>query len=657
MYHLPLIQTILFCFLESLVCPTWVYGQISEDHFLSKKDTLEQSPAHYSQVELYFQMANKSAKEDPDKAWQYLRRGKEYAGSDAYLNAKAAFYEAQILTHTDPSKAEKTYLQADKLLSPFHSKEALSMRARALNHYIDFRRRKGDYKTVLAVLTKKIIPLAKAAQDRPYLAQSYASVGHLLMEHEQYKKAEQYFEEALEQLKDRPRNGPLQLSIKLGICQNLLRSKQAAKAKLLLEELRSFIPPNTMLSVRFGLNEGMLYNKLSQPELALQTFTRAKALAEKLKQPELVKIVTYYQVRTLNLLKKHQAAQALTSKTFAAPPLIPHNKLVLYQNNADNYFLQKKYDSAYYYLQKLEYLKDSLYHTKVENEISALEIKFKSEENKNKIVALESSNLKSLLDVSQSRFYMGMLGMSTILLAALVLLLYTYLQKNKKEQAQRERVSVATALLQGQEEERKRVARDLHDDLGGTLTAIKMGVLGLVNERNLAIGEDPVNKILGQLNHSANKVRQIANNMMPEMLLKLGLEAALNDLCTYYSSDNLHIDLNYMEIAESISEQDKLTIYRIIQELLTNTVKHAQARHVLIQCSRMEHTFFLVFEDDGIGLNPAKNHKSKGLGLENIKARVAYMNGSIEIVSGGTYKGTIFNIELNLSDEISNRNS
>lgn len=76
---------------------------------------------------------------------------------------------------------------------------------------------------------------------------------------------------------------------------------------------------------------------------------------------------------------------------------------------------------------------------------------------------------------------MGMLGMSTALFAALAILLYMYLQRNKKEQAQRERVNIATALLQGQEEERKRVARDLHDDLCGTLTAIKMGFLGLIN--------------------------------------------------------------------------------------------------------------------------------------------------------------------------------
>lgn len=657
MYHLPLIRTILFCFLESLVCLMGAYGQLSKEQFLSKKDTLEQSSAHYSQVDLYFKMSSKAAKNDPDKAWKYLKKGKEYVGSDKYLNAKAVFYEAQILVHANPSKAEKTYLQADELLSPFHSKETFSLRARALNSYTDLRRRKGDYKTVLAMLTQKIIPLAKAAQDTFYLAQKYASVGQVLMEHAQYKKAEQYYEEALAQLKGRKKNGPLQLSIKLSICQNLLRSKQTAKAKLLMEEIRSFIPANTVLAVRFALNEGIYYNKISQHKLALQRLTTAKALADKLKHQELFKMVTYYQVRTLNLLKKHQEAQVLTSKTFSGTPLISRNKMVLYESNVDSYVRQKKYDSAYYYLHQLEHLRDSLYHTKLENEINALEIKFKSEENKNKIVALERSNLESLLDISQSRFYMAMLGMSTALFAALAILLYMYLQKNKKEQAQRERVSVATALLQGQEKERKRVARDLHDDLGGTLTAIKMGFLGLVDERNLVINEAPMNKILVQLNHSVSKVRQIANNMMPEMLLKLGLEAALNDLCTYYSSDNLHIDLNYMEIEESISEQDKLTIYRIIQELLTNTVKHAHAEHVLIQCSRMEQTFFLVFEDDGIGLNPNGGSGSKGLGLENIKARVAYMNGLIEIVSGGAYKGTIFNIELNLSDEISNRNS
>lgn len=101
MYRLLFIGTLIFSLLGNFVCFTNAYGQLSNRLLSKGEDSLQHSLPHKSQVELYFRMSNKAAKNDPDEAWEYLKKGKEYAGSDAYLNAKAAFYEAQILTHTD----------------------------------------------------------------------------------------------------------------------------------------------------------------------------------------------------------------------------------------------------------------------------------------------------------------------------------------------------------------------------------------------------------------------------------------------------------------------------------------------------------------------------------------------------------------------------
>ncbi|WP_337085686.1 sensor histidine kinase [Elizabethkingia anophelis] len=585
-------------------------------------------------------------KEDPIKAWEYLTKAKEYVGADQYLNAKAIFVEAQILFDTNPQKAKENFMQADRLLIPIQSKEAFLLRARIWNSFTRLERRKDNYKRIFSVLTEKVIPLAKASGDSTYLAESYAAVGHVLMDHEQYNKAAKYYENALEMLRSRPQNGLLKLSVKISYCQNLLRAKELIKAKLILDEIRDKIPSNTLLAVRFGLNEGIYYNEIKQYKLAFQKLSEAKSLVGKLNDNQLKDAITYYQAIALKQMRKYEEAKKLESEMPKTPQIV-YNKLALYQNNAESYFQQKKYDSAYFYLEKFSLLKDSIYNRRLKNEINAMEIKFRSEENQRKIAELKTSNQDAAFKVRQSKLYIGLFGISTILFSALAVLLYMYLQKN----IHRERASVTKALLKGQEEERKRIARDLHDDLGGTLASVKMRFSGFVNENNIA-ANDSIKKIVEQLDNSSAKIRQIANNMMPEMLIKLGLEASLKDLCSYYHSDGLNINLNYLRVSETLKEPDKLTIYRIIQELLTNTVKHAGAKNVLIQCSQSGTTIFLTFEDDGRGLFQNKTESSAGLGLENIKARVAFMNGHLDIISGEGHIGTAFNIELNISYEI-----
>ncbi|AQX02827.1 ATP-binding protein [Elizabethkingia anophelis] len=650
MKYLLLVKTILLNSFLVFFCIN-IYGQSSDVYKLTP-----QANHNNIEAETYFRLANKYSKKNSSKAWEYLRRGKEYSGTDLYLNAKAIFVEAIILSDTDRNKAEKNFLKVDKLLSSYNSKEAFLLRARAWQNYLQLHTAKHDHKTKLSILTQKVIPLLKAAEDSIYLAESYASIARIFMDHKQYEKATEYYKKALELLRNRDKKGSLKLSVTIGLCQNLLRSKEPQKAKLLLDDIRDFIPPNTQLAAKFGLNEGMYYSQINQYQLALQKFSKAKVLAEKLKKNQLKDAIIYYQKVTLEQMKRYKEASKVASETFNKPPSNPRNKIVRYQNNSEVYFQQKIYDSAYIYLKKFSQLKDSIYVGRLKNEINAIEIKFRSEENQRKITELKISNQKAAFQVSQNRLYMIIFGISTILLAALVILLYMYMQKNKKEHAHREHLNVTTALMQGQEEERKRIARDLHDDLGGTLASAKMRFSGFINENNIASTDESIKRIMEQLDNSSAKIRQIANNMMPEMLLKLGLEAALRDLSNNYTSESLTINLNYLGVSETLAEQDKLNIYRIIQELLTNTVKHANAENVLIQCSQNEHVIFLTFEDDGKGLYSNKT-MSSGLGLENIKARVAYMNGEMEIIAGNEYKGTIFNIELNTSNETSNRNS
>jgi len=152
--------------------------------------------------------------------------------------------------------------------------------------------------------------------------------------------------------------------------------------------------------------------------------------------------------------------------------------------------------------------------------------------------------------------------------------------------------------------------------------------------------------IVTQLDNSIGELRRISHNMMPEMLLKLGLKALLRDLCESVASTTLKVDFQYLGIKNNLQAQEQINIYRIVQEAIANATKHAQAQNLLLQCSQNEDVFFITVEDDGKGFDATHLDKVEGIGLSNIKSRVEYLKGKIEILSERNKRGTSINIEL-----------
>ena len=209
-------------------------------------------------------------------------------------------------------------------------------------------------------------------------------------------------------------------------------------------------------------------------------------------------------------------------------------------------------------------------------------------------------------------------------------------------------LDVSNALLIGEEMERKRLARDLHDGLGSMLSGLKLYYSGTeqVNQNEF----EAVNK---QLDSAVTELRQIAQNLMPESLIKLGLIAALKDLCSRFSTDKTLIEFQEFGIDNNIPESKQITIYRIIQELINNALKYANATEILVNCSQNENTFLITVEDNGTGFDSKKANLFDGMGLKNIKNRVDFLKGVLEIDSQPK-TGTVFNIELNLFEESKN---
>jgi signal transduction histidine kinase len=228
-------------------------------------------------------------------------------------------------------------------------------------------------------------------------------------------------------------------------------------------------------------------------------------------------------------------------------------------------------------------------------------------------------------------------------IASLLLILFfsfrTYSQKRKLQEQKiaelenEKRLLATQSILKGQEEERSRMAKDLHDGLGGLLGGVKLQ-LGAM-KGNLILSEEhgkTFNKALEKLDESISEMRRVAHNLMPEALMKLGLQQALQDYCDGLSeSRKFTINTEFYGLEKRMEPSFEILVYRIVQELLNNSVKHSRASTILVQVMRQDTNLTITVEDNGKGFD--KDLVLQGAGLINIRSRVDYLKGQLDIKS------------------------
>ncbi len=201
-----------------------------------------------------------------------------------------------------------------------------------------------------------------------------------------------------------------------------------------------------------------------------------------------------------------------------------------------------------------------------------------------------------------------------------------------EKEKQNSKISTLTALLEGQEQERGRLARDLHDGLGGLLsgTKLQLSYLDPHQSENIEAG---ISKSINQIDGAVEELRRVAHNLMPDLLMKYGLEVAIQEFASRMSNSALNIHTEFISYSNSISEEKQLLLYRIIQELVNNVIKHAKASEIIIQISEAENVLNLTVEDDGKGFDRKSLDIRKTAGFHNIESRVQFLKGTMNITS------------------------
>lgn len=202
------------------------------------------------------------------------------------------------------------------------------------------------------------------------------------------------------------------------------------------------------------------------------------------------------------------------------------------------------------------------------------------------------------------------------------------LQKESMQKAELDHSeNLLHATLLSQEEERKRIGRDLHDDVGASLSNLKM----IMSQDVEATTQTPAYKPL--IDNIITTVRNISHSLSPPGLALFGLENTLHELFDSFNAAG-KIKMNFEnelgEKIDSFDEQTALAIYRIVQELMTNTVKHAGAQNILIRCFEENNNAVLSYQDDGKGIDTT-NGKKSGMGMQNIEARLRMIHATSEM--------------------------
>ncbi|MGG7549037.1 sensor histidine kinase [Chryseobacterium arthrosphaerae] len=228
------------------------------------------------------------------------------------------------------------------------------------------------------------------------------------------------------------------------------------------------------------------------------------------------------------------------------------------------------------------------------------------------------------------------------LLAVTLVIFYYFSNKKitknllqKKELEIRYEKDLTHAIISSQEKERLRIAQDLHDDISSKLSVVSLNI-HLLDSDSLTREEytELKNKIINLVNTTAESARQISHDLLPPVLEKFGLHAAIDALCSEINmSKTVQVSYSNSLYFAKAEDEKNLHIFRVLQELINNSVKHGESTRIQIEFKGKEGKNTCIYKDNGKGFDPEKNALKEGLGLRNIRSRVELINGTLRIES------------------------
>lgn len=600
---------------------------------------------------------------DTVRANRYLLAGERLLHGNAFLKALHTFYTAFVLYDIDRQEAASKFLEAEQQLEQIPGRESMKFRARSWRNYGSLQQFKDNDLAMLDAMLNKALPIAQKANDTLLTGFIYSDIGMIFMNQRLYTKAADFYRRSIQLLDLEPDKLYALLPALDNRALNFCYMDSLTQAAAIITQAETLLKnyPVSDFHLDLALTKGVYLRKAKTYTASIQVLQNAIRQADSLQNISL-KFNLLIELHGTYMAMKHypESLKILLDALKADQYHYLDDRLQLAQKLTETYTHLNDIPNAYKWMQTYTRLQDSVYARDFKNSISNMDTRFRISEKEKQIVLLQAANKEAALKAKNTRLSNSILmALCLVILLAFTFFFITYktskkltlqrelnYQQQLKEMEQRQQIVTTEAMLEGEERERRRVARDLHDGLGGMLAGIKMKLSGHAKQQQ-SKGEKEqkeLDGIIGQLDNSVSELRRIARNMMPESLTRFGLKTALKDLCESMMSREIKISFIALDIDDQIDLSRQVVIYRIIQEVLANAIRHSKARNIMVQCSQNDDRFYITVEDDGIGFNKTTSGK-KGIGLTNIENRVKYLNGTMDVISGPD-QGTTINMEL-----------
>lgn len=467
------------------------------------------------------------------------------------------------------------------------------------------------------------------------------SLANLYNKTEDYEKAIEYYDGAHKAALDLGSKG--NAAVILSNKGNLfIRMNRLEEGLAVLEEgkalkLESQMPDRFIASS--DLNIGIAHFEMGNYEKALESYEKSLTISERNKsQRGIMEVYTNKGIlfnaygRHEEALQNCQDAKVIALKTNDSEYLIKTCDCLYQAHNALGNFKQSLQNHELY-----TKVKDSVFNEKNIRKITqvGMQYEFDKKEAEQQLIIDEKNRQKNQI----------LIGL--IALGVFALTLFIFFRKRLKYQKtiagqerklqqqkitdlqQKNKLTAMSSMIEGQEAERLRIAKDLHDSLGGLLSTVKAHFGSIQKECDQLEQVPIVQKTNGLIDEACIEVRRISHNMMPHALTISGLEGAIQDMV-----DNLN-DQKYDATFEAnnlpkMETTREVMVYRLVQEIISNIRKHAKATSIFIQIFGHKEEINLIIEDDGVGFDYQKAKLNGGLGLKSINSRVAFLDGNID---------------------------
>lgn len=491
-------------------------------------DSLQQvingSTNSLSKRDAYFILSDYYRNSDSSLSKKYLENGRKSGEKDPFTAAEYSYYEGQYYFDQDKEKAAASYQKAIQILSKFKGKKSDFYKALSWYSYGITRKNKEGYPYCIKIMLEKSLPTAEAYGNTKMLGFLYTQLSLMLTYNAEFGKAENYNTKAIHILKEKaPRSTELFYAYLSKSGNYSYQAKGSLGKKFLDQAERMILPyPESSANAAYYYNKALYFITQQENEKALEAIEKGLFYTKKFNMKLLTQMFYFQKYDVYKKLKKYNEAKDLLENVLAEKTLgmdLNNRKTIYSHLSSLNEFMGNPVQ-ALVWEKKYSKLSDSLHTENVKLEINKLEARFNASEKEKKIALLNAEKNQKQLEVNKKNYYLWVLSLAILFLISLLTFLFVIYTNNKKlsEQKeinlqqkiedikQKEELALTKAILEGEERERERVAKDLHDGLGGMLAGVKINLSTWSSAHLDPEQHQDFYKILHQLDHSVTEL-------------------------------------------------------------------------------------------------------------------------------------------------------